>query len=63
MAKSENRSSRDRVGPLAQRIRARGYEPRCQGFESIIAHNRPSGHLQIVRQTRARTRRYLGDYL
>lgn len=23
-----------RGGPVAQRIRARGYEPRCRGFES-----------------------------
>lgn len=29
------------VGPVAQRIRARGYEPRCRGFESLLAHNRP----------------------
>ncbi|GFQ08764.1 hypothetical protein PHJA_003020400 [Phtheirospermum japonicum] len=26
-----NRSSGDGVGPVAQRIRARGYEPRCRG--------------------------------
>ncbi|GFQ00193.1 hypothetical protein PHJA_002163300 [Phtheirospermum japonicum] len=25
-----NRSSGDGVGPVAQRIRARGYEPRCR---------------------------------
>ncbi|GJW12040.1 probable 26S proteasome non-ATPase regulatory subunit 3 [Tanacetum coccineum] len=37
----ENRSSGDGVGPVAQRIRARGYEPRCRGFESLLAHNRP----------------------
>ncbi|KAF1855287.1 hypothetical protein Lal_00044989 [Lupinus albus] len=36
-----NRSSGDWVGPVAQRIRARGYEPRCRGFESLLAHNRP----------------------
>ncbi|GFP97633.1 hypothetical protein PHJA_001907400, partial [Phtheirospermum japonicum] len=36
-----NRSSGDEVGPVAQRIRARGYEPRCRGFESFLAHNRP----------------------
>ncbi|PPS02855.1 hypothetical protein GOBAR_AA17807 [Gossypium barbadense] len=36
-----NRSSGDEVGPVAQRIRARGYEPRCRGFESLLAHNRP----------------------
>lgn len=36
-----NRSSRDGVGPVAQRIRVRGYEPRCRGFESLLAHNRP----------------------
>lgn len=36
-----NRSSGDGVGPVAQRIRARGYEPRCRGFESLLAHNRP----------------------
>lgn len=29
------------VGPVAQRIRARGYEPRCRGFESLLAQNRP----------------------
>ncbi|KAI5381277.1 hypothetical protein KIW84_UN0865 [Lathyrus oleraceus] len=38
-----NRSSGDRVGPVAQRIRARGYEPRCRGFESLLAHNRLKG--------------------
>lgn len=32
-----NRSSGDGVGPVAQRIRARGYEPRCRGFESLLA--------------------------
>lgn len=31
------------TGPVAQRIRARGYEPRCRGFESLLAHNRPRG--------------------
>ena len=36
-----NKSSGDGVGPVAQRIRARGYEPRCRGFESLLAHNRP----------------------
>ncbi|PHU15527.1 hypothetical protein BC332_16732 [Capsicum chinense] len=36
-----NRSSGDRVGPVAQRIRARSYEPQCRGFESLLAHNRP----------------------
>ncbi|GJR25160.1 hypothetical protein Tco_0973687 [Tanacetum coccineum] len=36
-----NRSSGDGVGPVAQRIRARGYEPRCRGVESILTHNRP----------------------
>ncbi|KAK7322077.1 hypothetical protein VNO80_35097 [Phaseolus coccineus] len=34
-------SGDDGVGPVAQRIRARGYEPRCRGFESLLAHNRP----------------------
>ena len=34
-----NKSSGDRVGPVAQRIRARGYEPQCQGFESLFTHN------------------------
>ena len=29
------------AGPVAQGIRARGYEPRCRGFESLLAHNRP----------------------
>ncbi|KAK8925870.1 hypothetical protein KSP39_PZI018468 [Platanthera zijinensis] len=36
-----NKSSGDGVGPVAQRIRALGYEPRCRGFESLLAHNRP----------------------
>ncbi|KAA0043422.1 hypothetical protein E6C27_scaffold1639G00300 [Cucumis melo var. makuwa] len=36
-----NRSSGDEVGPVAQRIGACGYEPRCRGFESLLAHNRP----------------------
>ncbi|KAG8473084.1 hypothetical protein CXB51_034981 [Gossypium anomalum] len=36
-----NRSSGDEVGPIAQRIKARGYEPRCRGFESLLVHNRP----------------------
>ncbi|KAD5507979.1 hypothetical protein E3N88_15682 [Mikania micrantha] len=38
---SGKRSSGDAVGPVAQRIRARGYKPRCRGFESLLAHNRP----------------------
>lgn len=29
------------MGLVAQRIRARGYEPRCRGFESLLAHNLP----------------------
>ncbi|MBA0607351.1 hypothetical protein Godav_019667, partial [Gossypium davidsonii] len=36
-----NRSSGDKVGPVAQRIRTCGYKPRCQGFKSLLAHNRP----------------------
>ena len=32
-----------RGGPVAQRIRARGYEPRCRGFESLLAHSLPKG--------------------
>ncbi|KAG6500621.1 hypothetical protein ZIOFF_040469 [Zingiber officinale] len=36
-----NISSGDGVGPVAQRIRAHGYEPRCRGFESLLAHNLP----------------------
>eukprot|EP00252_Welwitschia_mirabilis_P022643 TRINITY_DN6189_c0_g2_i2.p1 TRINITY_DN6189_c0_g2~~TRINITY_DN6189_c0_g2_i2.p1 ORF type:complete len:114 (+),score=4.58 TRINITY_DN6189_c0_g2_i2:192-533(+) len=32
-----NRSPRR--GPVAQRIRARGYEPRCRGFESLLAQD------------------------
>ncbi|TQE09564.1 hypothetical protein C1H46_004783, partial [Malus baccata] len=36
-----NISSGDGVGPVAQRIRARDYEPRCRGFESLLAHNWP----------------------
>ncbi|KAL5734286.1 hypothetical protein ACOSP7_032147 [Xanthoceras sorbifolium] len=38
---SGNRSSGDGAGPVVQRIRARGYEPRCWRFESLLAHNRP----------------------
>ncbi|KAK9092987.1 hypothetical protein Syun_027898 [Stephania yunnanensis] len=57
MAKPENKSSKDGVGPVAQKIRAYGYELQCRGFESLLANNRPS-NLQIVRQTRARARRY-----
>lgn len=30
------------TGPVAQGIRARGYEPRCRGFESLLAQNHPS---------------------
>jgi hypothetical protein len=30
------------VGPVAQGIRARGYEPRCRGFESLLARNQSS---------------------
>lgn len=29
-------------GPVAQGIRARGYEPRCRGFESLLARNQSS---------------------
>ncbi|MBA0613618.1 hypothetical protein Godav_014013 [Gossypium davidsonii] len=36
-----NRSNGDEVGPIAQRIRACGYEPRCCGFEFLLVHNRP----------------------
>ncbi|XP_027357134.1 uncharacterized protein LOC113866509 [Abrus precatorius] len=36
-------SGDDGMGPVAQRIRARGYEPRCRGFESLLAHNRSKG--------------------
>ncbi|MBA0597266.1 hypothetical protein Gorai_007078, partial [Gossypium raimondii] len=36
-----NRSSGDKVRPVAQRIRARGYKPWCREFESLLAHNRP----------------------
>jgi hypothetical protein len=36
-----NKSSGNGVGPVAQMIRARGFEPQCQGFESLLAHNRP----------------------
>ncbi|MBA0672835.1 hypothetical protein Goklo_000022 [Gossypium klotzschianum] len=36
-----NRSNGDEVGPIAQRIRACGYEPRCREFESLLTHNRP----------------------
>ena len=31
-------TDRMEAGPVAQRIRARGYEPRCRGFESLLAH-------------------------
>ncbi|MFQ6669154.1 hypothetical protein Gotur_034511 [Gossypium turneri] len=34
-----NRSSGDEEEPVPQRIRARGYEPWCRGFESLLAHN------------------------
>ncbi|KAC9709419.1 hypothetical protein E3N88_45355 [Mikania micrantha] len=46
---SGNISSGDAVGPVAQRIRARGYEPQCRGFESLLAHNRPKreGHFPL----------------
>ena len=37
----KNKSSGDRVGPVPQRIKARGYEPQCQGFESLFPHDRP----------------------
>ncbi|KAL6496714.1 hypothetical protein OROHE_027379 [Orobanche hederae] len=37
-----NRSSGDGGGPVTQRIRARGYEPRCRGFESVLAHPQPA---------------------
>ncbi|PPS10242.1 hypothetical protein GOBAR_AA10389 [Gossypium barbadense] len=30
-----------RDGPIAQRIRARVYKPRCRGFKSLLAHNQP----------------------
>ena len=30
------------AGPVAQGIRARGYEPRCRGFESLLARNQSS---------------------
>ncbi|MBA0820727.1 hypothetical protein Gohar_003685, partial [Gossypium harknessii] len=36
-----NRSNGDDMGLIAQRIRARGYEPRCRDFKSLLAHNRP----------------------
>ena len=29
-------------GPVAQGIRARGYEPRCRGFKSLLARNQSS---------------------
>jgi hypothetical protein len=43
-----NRSSGDGAGPVAQRIRARGYEPRCRGFESLLAHTRLKGGREIM---------------
>ncbi|MBA0839215.1 hypothetical protein Goarm_004967, partial [Gossypium armourianum] len=36
-----NKSNGDDVGLVSQRIRARGYEPQCQRFESLLAHNWP----------------------
>ncbi|KAM3236633.1 hypothetical protein P3L10_016670 [Capsicum annuum] len=36
-----NRSSGDKMWIVAQRIKERGSKPRCQGFESLLAHNRP----------------------
>ena len=36
---------------VAQWTRARGYEPRCQGFESLLAHIlNLMGRRQVVRQ-------------
>jgi hypothetical protein len=32
-----------RGGPIAQRIRSRGYERRCRGYESLLAHSLPKG--------------------
>ena len=32
------------IGLVAQWIRARGYEPRCQGFESLLARIIQSAH-------------------
>ena len=37
------------MGPVAQRIRARGYEPQCRGLESLLAHKRPP-ELKIPRK-------------
>lgn len=36
------------AGPVAQGIRARGYEPRCRGFESLLARNQPSSNLPSI---------------
>ncbi|TYH79426.1 hypothetical protein ES332_D03G063300v1 [Gossypium tomentosum] len=36
-----NRSNGGEVGPVAQRIRTRGYKPWCRGFVSLLTHNRP----------------------
>lgn len=38
---------RNVMGPVAQWIRARGYEPRCRGFESLLAHLLTRNHNQL----------------
>jgi hypothetical protein len=43
-----SRSSGGGVGPVAQRIRARGYEPRCRGFESLLAQNKIDKDLSLL---------------
>ena len=32
-------SKKEKTALVAQWTRARGYEPRCQGFESLLARN------------------------
>ncbi len=49
------------AGPVAQRIRARGYEPRCRGFESLLAHVQPASEFFYCRSF-TRMIGYLGHY-
>ncbi|KAL8226031.1 hypothetical protein R6Q57_018588 [Mikania cordata] len=49
------------MGPVAQRIRARGYEPRCQGFEYLLAHNRPKREGPFPMGPRAMEQRSIMD--
>jgi hypothetical protein len=40
---SPGRDPIEKGWPIAQRIRARGYEPRCWGFESLLIDSLPKG--------------------